>query len=272
MKILTIDKARKEIGRDSLDLLSLNDVNIRIRGGVDLKDLIRIRKNSVLDLYTVEYSRHYNVLQSQIDKYKKIGHYEKYTKHTGVILSDGTDEQNASHCHNNNIIISISMLKNIESIFAHELWHIISRNITDKKRAVVYKSFDIYPCMVRLVQLADTQKSKYIYADKKYIYADKLNFLQNPDNIIPIDLKKRSIGAHSFELFPGYRIVVLPMITDTMFGSIFVGKIQAPKKRLVELAGHEKKKIVKLLRQKYKTNYLIGADEVVAEIFSKMYS
>jgi hypothetical protein len=265
MKILRIDKARKEIGRESLYLLSLNDVNIRIRGGVNLKDLIRIRKNSVLDLYAAEHSGHYNILQSQIDKYKKIGDYEKYTKHTGVILSDGSDEQNASHCHNNNIIISISMLENIESIFAHELWHIISRNMTDKKRADVYKSFDIYPCTVRLVQIADTQKSKYIYADK-------LNFLQNPDNITSINPKKRSIGTYSFEIFPGYRIVVLPMITDTMFGSVFVGKIQAPKKRLVELTGDEKKNIVKLLRQKYKTNYLIGADEVVAEIFSKIYS
>jgi hypothetical protein len=42
---------------------------------------------------------------------------------------------------------------------------------------------------------------------------------------------------------------------------------------LYELTGTDKKYIIKLLNKKYKTNYLIGADEVVAEIFSnKIYN
>jgi len=144
MKILRIDEAKEAIGENSMYLSSMNDINIKIRGGIDLKDLIEIRKKSVIDLFLKENEIYYTALKTQIDKYNKLGIYKKYTKKTGIILSDGSDEQNASHCHNNNIIISIQMLQDLDYVFSHELWHIISRNITNVKRNEIYKSFDIF--------------------------------------------------------------------------------------------------------------------------------
>lgn len=314
MKILRIDEARAAIGENSTYLSTLNDENIKIRGGADLKDLIHIRRKAVVDLFLIENYKYYNALQNQIDKYRKIKSYEKYTRHTGVILSDGSDEQQASHCHNNNIIISIQMLKDLDYVFAHELWHIISRNITRAQRNKIYKSFDIFPCTIKSIVYADGKtKSKgketsrsatALRVDRSAtaLRVDKLNFLQNPDSMMIISRSFRSpvgrsfgsprreyfvsrdyfklssidrcgdiksVGTYSFEIMPGYRIVILPLIQSKMFdGSMFVGKLFGS--CLVEITGREKKYTCSVLEEKYKTKYLIGADEVVAEIFSRM--
>jgi len=311
MKILGIDEARDAIGAKSTYLSTLNDENIKIRGGADLKDLIHIRRNAVVDLFLIENYKYYNALQNQIDKYRKIKRYEKYTRHTGVILSDGSDEQKASHCHNNNIIISIQMLKDLDYVFAHELWHIISRNITRVQRNKIYKSFDIFPCTIKSIVYADGKtKSKgketsglgcptaALRMDRSAtaLRVDKLNFLQNPDSMMIVSRSFRSpvgrsfrsprreyfklssidgcgdiksVGTYSFEIMPGYRIVILPLIQSKMFdGSMFVGKLFGS--CLVEITGREKKYTCSVLEAKYKTKYLIGADEVVAEIFSRM--
>ena len=318
MKILGIDEARDAIGAKSTYLSTLNDENIKIRGGADLKDLIHIRRKAVVDLFLIENYKYYNALQNQIDKYRKIKSYEKYTSHTGVILSDGSDEQQASHCHNNNIIISIQMLKDLDYVFSHELWHIISRNITRAQRNKIYKSLYIFPCTIKSIVYADGKtKSKgketsglgcptaaprvsrsatalRVDCPTAALRVDKLNFLQNPDSMMIIsrsfgsprreyfvsrdyfklssidgygDIK--SVGTYSFEIMPGYRIVILPLIQSKMFdGSMFVGKLFGS--CLVEITGREKKYTCSVLEEKYKTKYLIGADEVVAEIFSRM--
>ena len=258
MKILRINEAKNAIGKKSLYLSTMNDINIKIRGGKSLKDLIKIRKKAVINLFSIENYEYYIALQSQINKYAIIKNYDQYIKDTGVILSDGSDERNASHCHNNNIIISVTMIKDLDYIFAHELWHIISRNINSLRRNIIYKSFDIFPCKIKII----------VKKSDKYIPATSLSFLQNPDNHVQIN--KKSILAHSFKLSVG-SIVILPLIKNTMFGSILVGKLVGS--YLYELTGPDKKYIIQLLNKKYKTNYLIGADEVVAEIFSnKIYN
>jgi hypothetical protein len=240
MRILQLADARVVITMATEYLQALNMININARGAVDYADLITRRRNSVMDIYAPANRAYYSQISRQCAMYSA---YNKYTRYTGIILTDGTDEGGASHCYGNNIILSVKMLNRLAYLFPHELWHIISRQLPDDKKKEIYAIFDIRPC--RFAMPANIRDIVLI----------------NPDN--PDLFYAHCVSGRYFVILP--IIVERQLFRNTVVLEIIDGTVYFTPANIGD-------DIKQKLARKYNTDYIIGADEVIADNFSDFHN
>lgn len=218
----------------------LNQQNLKARGCSTIAELMVQRQNAVLDLHEPANHVYLDALRAQSAKYTR---YRRYLQYTGIILSDGSDEQRASHCCGNNIVFTVPMMGKLDTLFPHEVWHIISRQLPDNIIDRMGAMFNIYPTLF------------YIPAELREC------MLVNPDNL----------NVYYSHLVDGYRIVLLPVIrnnrmfdttlafvvSDTLLYQLDEGRANYAKQRIAAVCD---------------TTYISGLDEVLADNFSNFYN
>ena len=217
----------------------LNNKNISIRGSDTIVNLMIRRQNAVVDIHLSKNRVYMNAIRDQCSKYTR---YRRYTQFTGIILSDGSDEQLASHCCGNNIVFSIPMMGSIDNLFPHELWHIISRQLPNNVLDSVYAVFDIHPTLF------------YIPPELSEV------LLINPDNL----------NIYYSHTVNGYQIVVLPVISDRMFGTTLAFLIKDG--TMYQLDIDQTMFVKQYISAVCGTTYISGADEIIADNFANFHT
>lgn len=240
MRILRYAEAVQVVSAPSEYLHKLNINNINIRRADNITELILRRRRSVLDLYAAANIEYRRVLTRLCNSYPQ---YAKYTRYTGIIMTDGTDECGASHCYDNNIVLAQGMFNGIMHLFPHEIWHIISRQLAPAELGKIYALYNMHPVSFRVPDaLANIM-------------------VINPDNL---DMSY----AHKYN---GNMYVVFPVMQGTkMFDVDCVAVILngVPHKLDEPYATHIRAAIM----QQCDTDYITGADEVIADNFANFHT
>ena len=236
MRILPYLEAVAAISSVPEYLNLLNSTNLAARGCKSVTELMTRRKNAVVDLYERTNRVYLNALRAQCEKYTR---YRRYLQYNGIVLSDGSDEQRASHCCGNNIVFTIPMMGALDSLFPHEVWHIISRqlpiNVRDKMAAI----FNIHPAV--------------------FYIPNKLRsvLLINPDNL----------NMYYYHLVDGYQIVLLPIIKNNRMFDVTLAFV-INDGMLYQLDEDQATHMKQHISAVCGTTYISGMDEVLADNFS----
>lgn len=240
MRILHYAEAVEAISAPSEYLNALNTINIYARGAPDMPALLYQRRRSVIDMYAPMNMQYRRVLLRLCNLYIK---YAKYTRYTGIIMTDGTDECGASHCYGNNIVLSRGMFSDIHHLLPHEIWHIISRQLTSAELHKIYSLYNIYPTHFSVpIELRNV-------------------ILVNPDNMA-IQYAHECVGN---------MYVVLPTIQNNeLFGNTYVAGIRNGV--MYTLNEYDARHIREYISMRCGTTYITGADEIIADNFADYYT